>query len=272
VETLATGFTFLEAPRYDGDGGLYFVDESSIYHLRGDGEIGVLDSRPAGGLLLHRDGGLVVSGTSLIHLQSDGSRRELLALPDAEWINDIHADEEGRVYCGVVPTGPVDDAGCPPPGGLWRISDPGRADLLYEDIGFPNGIGFSPDGSLLYQCDTVRREIIVHDMSQDAPSAGRRLSTAAVPGGPDGLAVDQEGCLWVAMFGGGCVVRFTSTGTLEQVLELPAVNVTSVTFGGSANDELYIVTCDNTQHPELAGCIYRTTPPVAGIQSPRAVI
>lgn len=273
MELLASGYTFLEAPRYDGRGGLYFVDDKAVYHLDGDGALEVVDGdRPAGGILLHRSGGIVVSGASVVHLLPDRRQRELLVLPGVGWINDIYADGSGRVLCGSIPEATTGTEQDPPAGHLWRIEQAGRATRLYGDVGFSNGIALSPDGRALYHCDTVCRRIIVHDVDGDELTRLPDLPTTAVSGGPDGLAVDQAGYLWAAMYGGGCIARFSPKGEVERVIDLPAVNVTSVAFGGQDDGQLFVVTCDNTETRELGGCIYRLEAPESGLPTPMAAV
>lgn len=273
MDLLASGFDFLEAPRADGEGNLYFVDDKSVYRLGQDGSIEtvVRDRIAAGGILLHADGGIVVSGEDLSHFAAGGERRILFSLDDILGLNDLHADSRGRVYVGSIRPGPPEEPDSPRPGELWRVDGPDRATQLYSDVGLTNGIGFSPDGRVLYHCDLLRQEVIVHDLDDDELPTGRRgLSTAAAPGVPDGLAVDQSGCLWIGMYGGGCVARFSPEGDLQSVIELGAVNVTSLCFGGPDLRDLYIVTCDNTEAPDLKGGIHRLRVDVPGLPAPLA--
>lgn len=273
MELLAAGFDFLEAPRADGEGNLYFVDDRTVYLLAPDGSIDtVVPERIApGGILVHADGGIVVSGEDLSHFTAAGERRILLGLDDILGLNDLYADSRGRVYVGSIRPGPPGERDTPGPGELWRVDGPGRATQLYGDVGLTNGIGFSPDGRVLYHCDLLRREIIVHDLDDhDRPAARRHLPTVAAPGSPDGLAIDESGCLLVGMYGGGCIARFTPEGDLHSLIELPAVNVTSLCFGGHDLRDLYIVTCDNTEAPDRKGGIYRLRADVPGLPAPLA--
>lgn len=275
MERLASGFEFLEAPRLDGEGNLYFVDHQAVYRLDAGGSIEtLLGDRPGvGGLLFHEDGGLVVSGPDVSHLRPDGKLRTLLALEDVFSFNDIHADDEGRVYAGTLRSGAPEEPDGTKPGECWRM-EAGRDPVeLYANVGFTNGIGFSPNGRFVYHADTMRREIIVHELAGDGSiSFRRRLSTTAAPGLPDGLAVDETGRLWLGMYGGGCVACFTPDGVLKRTVQMPADNVTSLCFGGDDQRDVCVVTCDTPEEPALKGCIYRTRFDVPGLPTPLACV
>ena len=128
-----------------------------------------------------------------------------------------------------------------------------------------NGIGLSPDGRRLYHSDSTRNQVIVHDVAGDGSCANRRVFAAAPRGSPDGLAVDEDGCVWIAAYGGGCVTRFAPDGRLDRHLEVPAKVVTSLCFGGPERRDLYVVTADNTDDPTLGGTVFRTRVAVPGL-------
>jgi sugar lactone lactonase YvrE len=274
---LASGYGFLECPREDPSGGLYFADRSSVYFCGRDGTIRLILEQEVGGIAIHRDGGIVVSGSDISHFR-DGVMRQLFRRDEIAEFNDIFTDRDGRVLCGsICPVASADWNQTIPrktvPGDLWRINAQDSATRLYGNVGFSNGIGLSPDGRMLYHVDTFRREIIVHELTSDGGCERRaRLSTASSPGYPDGLAVDEEGHIWVAMYEGGCVSRFSPAGQLNRVIDLPARNVTSLCFAGEDRRELVIVTCDNTERPELGACLYRVHLDVAGLAVPPASI
>jgi gluconolactonase len=89
---------------------------------------------------------------------------------------------------------------------------------------------------------------------------------------PDGLAVDEDGGVWVAVYGGGCVARYRADGTLDRRIEVPARSVTSLCFGGDDLRDLYIVTADNSDDPARGGTVFRTRSDVAGLPVPLAAI
>ena len=114
--------------------------------------------------------------------------------------------------------------------------------------------------------------MIAHDLAADGSCGRRRVFATLERGGPDGLAVDTEGYVWVAAYGGGCVSRFSPDGKLERHVEVPAREVTSVCFGADDPSDLYIATADNTQTPSARGSIFRTRAPSPGLAVPSARI
>ncbi len=274
MELITSGYRLIEGPRVDSEGRLYFSDVhgGGVYRLSADGALETIvpKRRGVGGIALHADGGIVCSGRNICHVR-DGETRILFDPPDTPGFNDIFTDALGRVYAGTMRTSPFGDAGGPrTPGELWRIDAEGKAIELYGDVSLTNGIGFSPDGSVLYHCDTARRHILAHDVAPDGSCSGRRVFAQLDRGGPDGLAVDEEGAVWVAAYGGGCVSRFAPDGRLDRHVDVPAAEVTSLCFGGDDLRDLYIATADNTDDPALRGGVFRTRVPVAGLVAPLA--
>ena len=107
-----------------------------------------------------------------------------------------------------------------------------------------NGLGWSPDSKLMYYVDSPARCVFVFDYNvASGKLASKRLfaDTSSMPGVPDGLAVDVEGGVWVAMWDGSAVVRFSSAGVLLRRIALPVSRPTSIAFG--RGHELYITTC-----------------------------
>lgn len=105
-----------------------------------------------------------------------------------------------------------------------------------------NGTGWSPDGRRVYYVDSPTRRIDVFDMGDDRLPVGRRPFATVEDGFPDGLTVDADGCVWVALWDGGAVRRYTPDGVLDRVLELPVRRPTSCAFGGADLTDLYITT------------------------------
>src|SRR5215216_83241 len=124
VETLASGYGLVEGPTVDGDGNLYFSDVlgGGVYRRDPDGEITTVvpKRRGVGGIVLHADGGIVVSGRDICHVR-DGVSRILFALEGTLGWNDITADGKGRVYAGTIRSDPFSEGGEREPGELWRI-------------------------------------------------------------------------------------------------------------------------------------------------------
>jgi gluconolactonase len=266
VETLASGYGLVEGPTIDGDGNLYFSDVlgGGVYRRDPDGEITTVvpKRRGVGGIVLHADGGIVVSGRDIVHVR-EGENRRLFAVDGVLGWNDICADSAGRVYAGSLRFPVFDPAVEPVPGELWRIDAVDRAVVLYEGVVHANGVALSPGERTIYHSDTRNNVILVHELADDGTARGRRAFHFP-PGAPDGMAVDAQGFLWVASARGGCVARLTPDGEIDRVVDVPAQTVTSVCFAGGDQHDLYVVTADNTDEPDRRGTIFRVTAGVGG--------
>jgi gluconolactonase len=268
IETLAFGYGLVEGPRCDGEDNLYFSDvrDGGVYRRAPGGEITTVvpKRRGVGGIALHADGGLVISGKSVAHVRA-GETRVLFQRPDIPGFNDLFCDALGRVYTGSMRSDPFSTTGPRTLGECYRIDGEGRATELYGNVSLTNGIGFSPDGRRLYHADSVPRQIIVHDIDRGGSVTNRQVFAQLARGlAPDGLAVDEDGGVWVAVVDGGCVQRFTPQGALDVRVDVPAKFVTSLCFGGADRKDLYVVTADNTDDAARRGTIFRTRSPHAG--------
>jgi sugar lactone lactonase YvrE len=252
VVLVASGFGALEGPVVDDAGALYFseVKRGGVYRRSPAGKVDLVvpDRLAIGGLCLHAEGGLVVSGPDLSHIR-DGQRRTLFEVtwPDG-WVNDIHADRAGAVLAGVMRR----DG----PGALVRVTGEHEYEVVHHDI-YPNGIAYSPDGSRLYAVDMQRRRVIVFGDRTES------FSTADVPGLPDGMATDEDGFVWIAFYRGGCVARFGPDGGLARVVEMPVEKPLSLCFAGPDRTDLYIVTGSSDDGTET-GCIFSLPVDVPG--------
>jgi xylono-1,5-lactonase len=268
LETLAFGYGLIEGPRVDRDGSLYFSDVTGggVYQRSTDGEITTVvpKRRGVGGIVVHADGGIVISGRNICHVK-DGETRMIFDDPDVPGFNDIGTDNDGRILAGSVRSDPFGTERIP--GELWRIAPDGSATTLYDDVSLCNGLGFSPDGATLYHSDSGRRQILAHDVSSGGAVSNRRVFATTAVGAPDGLAVDEAGNVWVASYGGGCAIAYDDGGNETERVAVPATAVTSLTFAGR---DLYIVTADNAEDPSRNGTIFRTTVDVPGLAVPHA--
>jgi xylono-1,5-lactonase len=273
LETLAYGYGLLEGPRVDDADNLYFSDvpNGGVYRRSPNGEvtIAVPKRRGVGGIALHADGGVVVSGKNICHVK-DGVTRILFQRDDIPGYNDLFTDSAGRVYVGTLRSDPFKE-GARTPGELLRIDGENKVVQMYGGVGLTNGIGFSPGEKIIYHADSAGPHIIVHDVAADG-TMGNRRAIAQMTGGtiPDGLCVDEAGCIWVAVYGGRCAARYTPDGKLDRKIDVPAKAVTSVCFGGKDRRDLYIVTADNTDDVSRKGTIFRTRVDVAGVAVPFA--
>ena len=271
IETLAFGYGLVEGPRVDAENGLYFSDVhgGGVYRRSPDGAIETVipKRRGVGGIALHADGGIVVSGRNICHVR-DGETRVLFDLEDVPGFNDLFVDADGRVLVGSMRSNPFDVDAPRDTGECYRIEAEGKGTELYDGVSLTNGIGFSPDGRTLYHADTAPNRIWAHDVDAEGSCSGRRVFASTPRGMPDGLAVDEAGCVWVAAYGGRGVTRFTPGGELDLHLEVPARDVTSVCFGGPDRRDLYIVTADNREDAARGGTIFRTRAETPGLAVP----
>ena len=267
IETLAFGFGLIEGPRFGPDGKLYFSDvpNGGIRALTTSGEIELVipKRRGVGGIAIHADGGLVVGGRNICHVK-DGETR-ILFESDALGFNDLMTDAEGRVICGTIRSDPFGDEADRMPGEAHRIGLDGSVEEMYGGVSLTNGIGFSPDGGRIYHADTGNNHIIAHDVEGDR-YVNRQALAEAPSFNPDGLAVDAEGTIWVAEYGGGCVRGIDDAGSEVARIDVPARAVTSLCFGGHDRRDLYIVTADNTDDRSRAGTIFKTRVDVPGLE------
>jgi sugar lactone lactonase YvrE len=181
-------------------------------------------------------------------------------------MNDGKCDSAGRYWAGTMAFDPRPGAGA-----LYRL-DRGRVDRMVGDVGISNGLGWSPDDRLMYYIDTLQGRVDVFDFDAATGAIANRrpFATIASPGAPDGMAMDAEGGLWVAVWGGGRVMHYRPDGSTADVIEVPVSQPSSVCFGGPELRDLYITTAWQGLPPErrerepLAGCLFRCQPGVAG--------
>jgi sugar lactone lactonase YvrE len=263
MQLLASGFGLLEAPRVDPAGHVYFSDVTGggVHRLAPDGTRSTVvpKRRGVGGLVLHAEGGVVVSGRDVVHVR-DGVSRVLLALEGVVGFNDLTTDAAGRVFVGSLRTGAF-ETGVRVPGELWRIDAAGRTVEIYRGIEFANGVGFSPDWGTLYQSNYSEGVVLAHDVGSDGAGRDRRVFARVPRGNPDGLAVDEAGGVWVALGSAPMIARFTSGGELDRVIDVPAEFVASLCFGGADRRDVYVAT---------SGALFRTRVDVPGLVAPLA--
>jgi xylono-1,5-lactonase len=270
-ETLASGYGLVEGPTVDDAGNLYFSDVlgGGVYRLSLDGDVETVvpKRRGVGGIALHTDGGLVISGRDIVHVR-DGETRLLFRIEGLPGWNDLCTDHRGRVYAGALRFMVFDRDAEPVPGECWRVDAEGDATRLYDGVVHANGIALSAQEDRIYHSDTREGVVHVHDLVDGEAVNPRPIRFDA--GAPDGMAVDDAGCVWVASAAAGCVVRLTPAGAVDRRVDVPARVVTSLCFGGPDRRQLYVTTADNTDDPGLGGCVLRAEVDVAGAPVRRA--
>ena len=180
-------------------------------------------------------------------------------------MNEGGCDPDGRFYCGSMAYDKTPGAAA-----LYRLDPDGSASVVLDGVTISNGIDWSPDGSRAYYNDTSTQRVQVFDYDRETGLTNRR-TFVEVPdddGRPDGLTVDAEGGIWVALNHSGTVRRYTPDGYLDAVVEVVPRKVTACTFGGDQLDQLYITTSREDLPPgtdPLAGALFRADVGVRGL-------
>jgi len=262
-----------EGPVWDAERGeLIWVDiDRGLVHRRAGGrrDVTLTAGQPVGCAVPRAGGGLALAlrdGFALV--DPGGEEPRLVASVERERadtrMNDGACDARGRLWAGTMSLR-GDTRGA----ALYRLDPDLTVRRMLPGVSVSNGVGWSPEGDTLYHVDSPRRRIDVYDYDEAAGAiAGRRAVVPIAPelGLPDGLAVDAEGGIWVALWGGGAVQRHLPDGSLGARIELPATNVTSCSFGDADLATLYVTTAarDAAREP-LAGSVVACRPGVRGL-------
>jgi sugar lactone lactonase YvrE len=177
--------------------------------------------------------------------------------PPALRANDAKVDPAGRLWLGTMAYDDVPGAGA-----LYRL-DPGTQALhtMVEGVTISNGLGWSPFAPVMYYIDTPTGQVDVFDYDPSSGATSNRRRFVRVEGGhPDGLCVDAEGCLWVAVWLGAAVCRYTPDGDLDRMIAVPAPRVTSCAFAGEDLRTLVITTAALSDSDDAAGRTYAYRP------------
>lgn len=271
MDALCNGYTLIEGPLWVPGRGLMFADvlAGGVFCL---GESGAVETvfehrRGIGGMSWHEAGGLVVSGRNL-SFKPFGEGATLTLIEQQEdgrvGFNDITTDAAGRVYAGSLGNSPVfADGREPRSGDLYVVDLDGSSRIVGRDIQLTNGLGFSPDGGTLYHSDTTRGGVFCYEVYDDGNLGEKRLF--AEISDADGLVVAEDGSVWVACAGRGGVQVLAADATLTRFIEIPKPMCTSLCFGGSDLQDLYIVCGSRGTDSENAGAVYKVRVDVAGV-------
>jgi sugar lactone lactonase YvrE len=187
---------------------------------------------------------------------ADESVRTLVRLPHGPALrsNDGACDAAGRFWIGTMA---LDET--PGAGALYRYD--GSLERVLDEVTLSNGIGWTRDDTRMYYIDSPVQRVDLFDFELASGRIDDRRPFVSIDdseGIPDGLTVDDEGGVWVALYGGSCVHRYDENGHLDAVLEVPAENVTSCCFGSDDGRSLFVTTAA----PD--GNVYVTQPGVSG--------
>lgn len=270
MERVASGYGLAEAPVAAPDGGIYFSDAvgGGVHHLSGTtGAVTtvVAKRRGVGGMAVHADGGLVITGRDVVHIR-DGESRTLYSNPEVPGLNDLTVDPGGHVIVGCLRFRPF--AGEAPVAGEFILLD---GKVVLSGVLWPNGCAFSPDGLTFYGCDYQLGHVLAVKRAREGGYGPPRIVVVSPSGAADGMAVDEEGCLWVALGGRASVGRFTPDGGLDAEIPVDADFVASLCFAGPDRRDLYITTTGNPADPAERGGVFRTRSSVAGVAVPAVV-
>lgn len=274
MEKVASGYGLIEGPLWDPVlRCLYFSDVANggVFRLTATRHVEpvIPKRRGVGGMALHRNGGLVMSGRDIAFapLASGHQPRSLLSpadLPGAIGFNDLTTDIDGRIWVGSLAF-VVFGGGDPKPGGLHVIERDGRVRTVSDGVMLTNGLGFSPDGSKLYHSDSRSELVRVYDVGANGHADTWRTFARFPRGGvPDGLKVAVDGSVWVADARRGRVAVFEPDGHPRADIIVPQPMVTSLCFGGEDMKDLYIVT-GSDDGPPNSGAIWLYRSDVAGL-------
>jgi sugar lactone lactonase YvrE len=221
-------------------------------------------------------------GGRILLWQPRTDTRTDFAFPEDRWpkarLNDGRPDPAGNLWVGSMQNNvgedgsdrPIDDRAA---GRLFRIAPDGAVTVVKTGIGISNTFAWSPDATRFYFADTLRNHIHVfdYDAATGTVSNERPFLNGHDRGSPDGSAVDAEGYIWNARYGGKCILRIAPDGTVAGLIEMPCDNITTCTFGGPDLKTLYITTARGGSSPgsRLAGSLYAVAMNVPGLPENR---
>jgi sugar lactone lactonase YvrE len=238
--------------------------EDVVVHDAGQ-TVGCVALRGSGGYLVATERGVAAADDAWHRVDEI---TDLPGQPPLSRTNDGACDPWGCFWVGTLAH---DER--PGVGSLYRMDPGGAVTQVLDGVSVSNGIDWAPDGSAMYYADSATGQVDVFDVDPaDGQVTGRRaLVEIELPGAvPDGLTVDAEGFLWVALWDGARVRRYTPDGRLEREVPLPVDQVTSVAFGGPSLDALYVTTARHglsaaaLDGQPLAGSVFVHDPGVHG--------
>jgi len=252
---------------------LYWVDIPKGRIFRFDPVTGkhemCYEGEKVGGFTIQKDGSLLLFRTkgNVVIWKNGKTTTVVKEIPEEleNRYNDVIADPAGRVFCGILSEQFK-------PGRLYRLDTDGSITKVLENIGCPNGMGFTLDRKQMYFTDTVpAKTIYLFNYDKKTGNITNQRVFVKVPaadGGPDGMTVDAEGYVWSASWDGWTLVRYTPQGVEERRIRFPAKQVSSVTFGGEDLKDIYVTTAggDNkAENGQGAGALFRLRLGIKGV-------
>ena len=215
--------------------------------------------------LAGRDGEWIAACGTGVALIKAGGKLEWIDRPEdgkpaRMRMNDACADPSGRFWAGSMAFDFTPDAGS-----LYRIDHDGTVTQVVEGVTISNGPAFDKTGTTMYFADTARGRIDRYHVDPATGALGNRALFARVrDGGPDGMAVDDEDHLWVAVWGAAEVRRYRPDGSLAEAIKVPARQPSSVCLVGREDPRLFITTAAEGQTDALAGGLFAVPVQVPG--------
>ena len=254
-------------------GHLLFVYDPATGQNRG---INLLQA--VGTVVPRMKGGVVVAlHNGFAHLDPDTERMTPIADPEADLpgnrFNDGKCDPAGRLWAGTMAFDGMRDR---ERGALYCLDADGSVTRKLGRVSISNGIVWSADARTMYFVDTVRNDVRAYDYDLDTGAIANERVTVRNDGDGhfDGMTIDAEGKVWIALFGGGAVKRYDpESGEQLATIELPVRCVTSCAFGGPDLDQLYVtsasyrLTAAELAEQPLAGSLFRAAPGVRGVRA-----
>ena len=185
--------------------------------------------------------------------------------------NDGASDALGRFWFGTMQNN-FDKNGNGIPikeniGKLYKVDTNKKISVIEEDLGIPNTFVWSPDNKNFYFTDTLNGTIFSYNFELESGELSNKKNFATFDRGhPDGSTIDTDGCVWNCRWGGSCIVRFTPSGKVDQIIEMPVQNITNCVFGGKDMKTLFITTASNENKNNLDGSLFSINLNYQGIE------
>lgn len=260
-----------ESPVWDaGHATLWWVDckAHTVYASGRGSELTRRYDEPVGSVVLATAGRTaVLLGRRVLLVDRAGLiERQVATIPSppGHVLNDAKADPFGNLVAGT-----IDLAWTSPTAALYRVSGTGEVMVLRDGLTISNGLDWSPDGSRIYFTDSAAGTVYTAEYRRDGLS-DERVFAVVGDGMPDGLTVDRDGFVWVAVKGAGRVVRYAPDGGRGHEVRVPVQHLTSVAFGGAGLGTLFVTTaCHGLDpkylaHQPLTGSVLAFSPGAHG--------